>query len=346
MSNFSYDPHFIKFKDSLESLLTSATSTNNTSKDEFTKKQKKMVESLVKEERKFRRILKKNPLGPKVYEAFVNHILVEKKNILAARPYFRERQTDFAKNVSPAIKAKNIKKLMTFDINYPFIAFVLQAEQWPESGFIQKQAKIVKKIREEIILQNTPLAISRATLFKKKTPENHLAFMDLNQIAFEGLINAVDKFVLPYTPVYRSVIIGRISGDLIENYSETPIHYWPNDKRKIYRANKISKGIIEEDTNYERLANEVNTKGPELDRPTDGADLQYLVASLSHVSLDYTDENHAGKKTSLSDTMAAPEMDQPDVRVEDLETKAMLLACVKNLSVLELKILKMKGYSL
>lgn len=346
MSNFTYDPHFIKFKKSLEEMLSYYTSTNNTKRDEFTKKQKKMVEDLVKEEKDFKKILKKNPLGIKAYQSFIGFILDEKKNILAARPFFRERQTEFAKSISPAIKERNPKKLMKHDINFPFISFVLNCFNWPKNGFIVKKANRIKKLREEIILQNMPLAISRATLFKKKTPENHLSFMDLNQISFEGLINAVDKFVLPYTPVYRSVIIGRISGDLIENYSETPIHYWPNDKRKIYRANKINKGVTPEDVNFETLAEDVNLKGPRLDQPTNASDLQYLMASLSHSSLDFSMEDENGKKVPFHHTITAPEYVQPDNRLEDLETKSKLLTEFKKLSVLESKILKLKGFDL
>ena len=124
-----------------------------------------------------------------------------------------------------------------------------------------------------------PLAISQARVFRHNTPESHLTYMDLNQISFEGLINAVDKFVLPYTSVFRSVIIGRVKGDLIENYSETPVHFYPSDKRKIYRANKAKKGLTKDDINYTDLANTVNNNGPKLPTPTDSSEIMNLLAA-------------------------------------------------------------------
>jgi DNA-directed RNA polymerase specialized sigma subunit len=219
-------------------------------------------------------------------------------------------------------------------------------EKWGKSSDVFKIAKEIKKIREEIILQNMPLAISRATLFKKKTPENHLNFMDLNQISFEGLINAVDKFVLPYTTVYRSVIIGRISGDLIENYSETMMHFYPSDKRKIYRANKINKGRELDDQNFDTLAENVNLEGPKLESPASGSELQGLMAAVSPLSLDVPMTDDTPDAKSFSSNFVAPESVQPDYILEDIETKSRLQAAYSSLTPLELKILKMKGFNL
>lgn len=203
-----------------------------------------------------------------------------------------------------------------------------------------KAAREVAKIREEIILQNMPLAISRATLFRKKTPESHLSFMDINQIAFEGLINAVDKFVLPYTTVYRSVIIGRISGDLIENYSETLLHFWPNDKRKIYRANKVNKN---EDLTLDDISNIVNS-GPKLISDTTPNEIMHLKLASSPLPIDAP----TGLETnqSFADILESKEDLQPDIMLEDLEEKNNLTKAYDSLTVFEKKILKLKGLGL
>jgi DNA-directed RNA polymerase specialized sigma subunit len=345
MASFTYDPHFIKFRKSLEILLASSTATSNTEKDKFTKKQKNLVESLVREEKRFRKLLINHSNGVKAYRKFIEYILEDRKNILAARPFFRERQTEFSKRISPAIKNRKEKELAKFNINFTFIDFILKCMPWPKNGLINKKANEIKAIREEIILQNLPLAISRATLFKKKTPENHLNFMDLNQISFEGLINAVDKFVLPYTTVYRSVIIGRISGDLIENYSETMMHFYPSDKRKIYRANKINKGNkIEEIQSFDTLADHVNIEGPKLDSPANGPELQGLLAAVTSLSMDAPLDD--SETSTFSDKFEAPDSTRPDKRVEEMELRTELLQAYNTLSVFELKILKAKGLSL
>lgn len=348
MANFTYDSHFIQFRDSLEEMLTGYTSTRNTSRDEFTKHQKKLVEQLVKEEKNFRMALKKNPYGASVYKSFIKFILEDKKNILAARPYFRERQRNFSKSISPAIRNQNVKKMGNFSINYPFIDFVLKSREWPPNGKINKIANKVKKLREELILHNMPLAISRATMFRERTPDSYLSFMDINQISFEGLINAVDKFVLPYTTVYRSVIIGRISGDLIENYSETMLHFYPSDKRKIYRANKVHRNR-EEEADYNIIADVVNS-GPELASETNASEIQHLMAAASPVSIHTPVQTHQSsdgmRDVTTLDFMAGPEEMQPDEVFERNERNRSLQEAYNGLSPLEVKILKLKGFGL
>lgn len=338
MANFTYDKHFIKFKKNLEDTIASFTSSNE--KEEFTKKQKKLVEDLVKSENNFKKVLMNHTFGKQAYVKFINYIVDENKNILSARPFFRERQKEFSSKISPALKERNVDKLAKFDINFPFINFVVNCIDWPRNSKIRKAAKEVQKIREEIILQNMPLAISRATLFRKKTPESHLSFMDINQIAFEGLINAVDKFVLPYTTVYRSVIIGRISGDLIENYSETMLHFYPSDKRKIYRANKVPKS---NEATPDQIADIVNS-GPKLESLTTGNEIRHLTMAASPLSLDTPIDEQ--KSSTFSELFVAPDSFRPDLLLENLEEKGNLNKAFDELSVFEKKILKMKGLGL
>ena len=176
--------------------------------EDFTQKQKRQVEALINAEKQFKKILQKDCRGHLVYKAFINFIV--KDNILAARPYFRERQSAFSSGISPAIRKGKYKRLYKFNINFPFISFCLQILPWKPGSRVRKAANLVFKLRKELIELNMPLAISRARIFKQKTPSSHLSYMDLVQIAMEGLINAIDKFVLPYTPVFRSVIIGRL----------------------------------------------------------------------------------------------------------------------------------------
>jgi DNA-directed RNA polymerase specialized sigma subunit len=318
----------------------------------WTERQRKQVNKLVACELEFRRALKKHKLGEAAYLAFVEYILNDRRNILAARPYFRERQTEFSEGISLAIKNKEIKKLFKFDINYPFISFVLKAINFPPDSRVAEAAQEVYKIRKEIIELNMPLAISRARIFRGKTPESHLEYMDLVQISMEGLINAVDKFVLPYSPVFRSVIIGRITGDLIEGNSETLLHFWPLDKRKIYRANKSlnknKRNSLNGEGNFDQLSQDVNT-GPKLSSPTNPAEIQQLISAATGVlSLDVDiqqmgDGREMGNDGSLMDRFAAPEDTQPDVRYERTELSHVLYNAIETLSKFEIKFLKLKG---
>ncbi len=321
-----------------------------TSDEDFTKKQKAQVEKLIKAERKFRRILQGDSRGNKVYKEFINYIKDDKHNILAARPYFRERQGMFSKGISPAIHHRKPKRLYKFDINYPFIAFALKAIPWGPRSKITLAAHDVYLARREIVELNMPLANSQARIFRHNTPESHLAYMDLIQISFEGLINAVDKFVLPYTPVFRSVIIGRVKGDLIENYSETLLHFYPSDKRKIYRANKAQRGLVREDVNFTNLAETVNSNGPKLPTPTTSSEIQHLMAASGHFSLDSPDptsgQDDSSDPTTLSCNYAAEPDVQPDVRVEKTELHNILFNSIKELTTLEKKYIRMRGIEL
>ncbi len=165
--------------------------------------------------------------------------------------------------------------------------------------------------------------------------------MDLVQISMEGLINAVDKFVLPYTPVFRSVIIGRIVGDLIENYSDTMVHFYPDAKRKIYRANKAQKQHKLMDS--DQLSEVVNSGIP-LDNPTTPQEIQLLVSASSHFSLDSpvpdTDE---GENCTLADTYSDDDENRPDAKVEKAQIYRNLYLAMDDLNLLEKKILRMRG---
>ncbi|SRR5216683_1063704 len=338
--------HFKLFAQSLQRVIAGYNDPDD--KNDFTAKQKKQVETLVKSEREFKRILLKDSRGHLVYRRFIRFIVDERRNILAARPYFRERQGEFSQGISLAIKENKFKKLYKFDINYPFIAFSLKSVKWGPRSRITMAAKSVYLARREIIELNMPLAISQARIFRyaSNSAFSHLNYFDLVQISFEGLINAVDKFVLPYTTVFRSVIIGRVKGDLIESASETSLHFYPSDKRKIYRANKAQKGKMRDNINYDNLSEDVNTNGPGLPVPTNAAEIQQLLTASGTVSINAPVTDQDGNEVSLSDKISIDKSHQPDIIVEDNDVYNKLHESIQKLSLLDQKVLAMRGIEL
>ncbi len=341
MAKFLPDAHFKTFSKSLQGIILGYGSDDQ----DFTTKQKAQVENLIRLEKKFKKVLQDDCRGEFVYKKFIDFIWHsgknDRRNTLYARPFFRERQGIFAQGISPAIQKKRHKSLFKFNVNFVFISFVLNAYPWASGSRVRKAAKEVATARKEIIELNMPLAISRARIFRHKTPESYLTYMDLVQISMEGLINAVDKFVLPYTPVFRSVIIGRIVGDLIENYSDTMVHFWPGEKRKIYRANKAQKQQKQLDP--DQLSEAVNSGIP-LDNPTNPQEIQLLVSASSHFSLDSpAPDTDDGEKCTLADTYCDTEDGRPDVKVEKAQTYRNLYSAMNDLSILEKKFLRMKG---
>lgn len=237
------DVYFKKFAVSLQRAIARY---GELDEETLVERQKRQVERLVELETEFRYALIQHSFGPSVYKKFIKLICEEKKNILAARPYFRERQTVFTKEIAKALKLQDHASLYKFHFNYQFILFVMKAKNWPENGKLAQLLKEISLLRTELVELNMPLAIARSKMFYMATPKAHLTYMDLIQIASIGLISAIDKFVLPYSKAFRHVAIGRILGDSIESYSldEDTIVYPYNQKPKRIKDFKCGDEIL------------------------------------------------------------------------------------------------------
>lgn len=311
--------------------------------------QRRQVESLCDLEQQFRNELIRDKRGANVYKAFVKFVRDERRNILAARPYFRERQDVFKSRIAPALRDRADKSLYQFGINYPFIAFAIRVGKFPPNSKVGKLATKVKEARQELIEMNVPFAISRARAFLRHK-QAHLELMDLVQIGTEGLIAAIDKFVPPYNDSFGGVLYGRITGDLVEGNSETLVHFYPSDKRKIYTANKL----VKEGRTFEEIAHHINSeaakdstsyRGP----VTDANEIQQLHVAAYTVSGDSpgeSDDSIIGTDESPIHRFEADETWRPDVRFEQTQLMAELNKSILELSVFERKLLALKGINL
>lgn len=102
MSKFLNDSHFRLFAKNVDSRIKDQ-KLDFSSKD-FLKLQKQQVESLVALEAEFKDVLVNSSRGERIYKNFIHFIINDKKNLLIARPFFRERQRVFAAKVTPAIR--------------------------------------------------------------------------------------------------------------------------------------------------------------------------------------------------------------------------------------------------
>jgi len=326
--------------------------------------QRDQVETLIDLEKKWRQAVVKHRFGAWVYKRFVRFISGEKKNILAARPYFRERQGVFAKQISKALKKGElgVPALYKFAINYQFILFVMKQRDWGAKSPITQLSEQIGKLRKDIVSVNLPLGIARARVFYSRTPKSHLSYMDEIQIAAEGMMSGVDK----YSPgksgtvdakVFRSTIIGRISGNHIEEYSETLIHFFPVDKRKIYRANKLIRhfaGAVD----HEKLAEQVN-EGPAKKKGVEGTEVEDEIVSHKTTASEIADLMAAASTVSADSSLptdpdapepvtrfAAPESTRPDVQVENRAALVLMSQAEAELTLFEKKLLRLKGLRL
>jgi len=408
------DPHFTQFAGSLmvllkkyEPLLKNKVHMSPSARAaHLLAVQREQLTSLLSNEREFRDLLIKGRIARDVYGKFVKYIRDDRRNILVARPFFRERQQVFTARVSPALDNRDIDELMTFSFNATFIQFALRCRRWSEateaalSKFpwwrpikgrrpakpFKDEARMVELVNAVFAMRNTivecnlPLVVDWASKFYRKTPVSNLTRMDMVNIATEGLIAAIDKLELamidPATletapwwgdgkssevvffkepgSVFRSVGIGRMTGNLIEHYSATPMHFWPKDRRKLYRANKnrakmetaingerapLWSGI--DGIDFDKLAAVVNTeKTGELvneTHRTDAIEIADLIAASSFVSPIDEEGNDQMANYSAADEW------RPDERVEKAEIHHSLRTAIQRLSLVERKLLILSG---
>lgn len=336
--------HYKQFAASLEEIISKRANSD----EENVAQQKLQVETLCKYECEFRDNLISTVDGRDVYVDFIKYVRDERKNILAARPFFRERQEVFKAKIAPALRNRSEVELFKFNINYSFISFVIGLKKFSEESEIFKIAEKVKEIRNELIQTNIPMAISRARVFSRHS-QHHLEYMDLIQIATEGLIAAIDKFVLPYKDSFGGVLYGRATGDLIEANSETLLHFYPKDKRLIYNANKF----VKEGKTFEEIADKINNDAAQegkSGKATDAYELQQLHIASYTVSGDSSgepdDRNVSNEDRNPISRFEADDEWRPDVMFENAETFSVIKEAVSKLSLFERKFLALKGVCL
>lgn len=335
--------HYKQFAMALEEVI----SKRGNSDEENVAQQKMQIETLCMYEREFRDSLIRGAGGADVYTEFIKYVRDVRKNILAARPYFRERQEIFKSQIAPALRNRSECELFKFNINYSFISFVMGLGVFGVGTDIFEIFEKVKKIRNELIQTNIPMAISRARVFMRHS-QQHLEYMDLIQIATEGLIAAIDKFVLPYNDSFGGVLYGRVTGDLIEANSETLLHFFPKDKRLIYNANKF----VKEGKTFEEIAQKINhdvsvKSGKDSDF-TNANELQQLhIASytISGDSSGESDDVEVVDKNPIS-RFEADSSWRPDVAFEEAEAFEVVKKMISQLSVFERKLILLKGVSI
>jgi len=306
---------------------------------------KEHFQELVAAEKAFHEHLLSNPkLSTEIYKRFIQEIRLVNKNILSARPYFRETADNFSLNITPALKLDNPDAMKPFQINFHFVKFA--KDKW--KGLWTKKCetlfKRVEHCRTVLIALNFPLVINRAKLFFRKTPKGHLTFMDMIEVSSLGLCAGIDKYCGIYRANFIGVCIGRIVGNLIDAYSETALHFYPNDRRILYRANSIRgrQGI----TDIPDLCKAVNDSFAQdlIDGKTappviTESNLAYLMAAASPIS---SDSNVGEEGFGVYDFTSDGKENAEEMLSNRQETETMIILARK-LPILNRKVLRLKG---
>lgn len=253
--------------------------------------QKQQFEELVNAEKLFKETVLSYRISTEIYKRFISLIRISNNNILSARPYFRESSETFSAKITPALKTKNPEAMKEFGINFHFVKFCKDhwIGLWPKK--IESIYRRVERARTILIENNMALAVNRAKLFYRKTPKGHLSFLDLIEVSSMGLCAGIDKYTGEFRKNFIGVCIGRIVGNLIDAYSETVFHFYPADRRVLYRANSIRgrQGIID----ISELTEAVNSsfaadllEGKTAPKPVTVTELSYLMSAASLISSD------------------------------------------------------------
>lgn len=306
--------------------------------------QKQQFEELVTAEKLFHETMLTYRIATEMYKKYIQLIRVVNSNILSARPYFRENSETFSTRITPALKSKDPEALKVFEINFHFVKFCKDEwiGLWPKK--LEALYKRTERARTIIIENNMALAINRAKIFYRKTPKSHLTFLDMIEISSMGLCAAVDKYTGPYLKNFCGVIIGRSVGNLIDAYSETIMHFYPSDRRVLYRANSIRgrQGIVD----IVELTKAVNdsftadlAEGKTAPKQVTVTELSYLMSASSLISSDSNEgeEGFGVYSYTPSDSETAEEILG---RKQEFSQMSQL---ARKLPLINQKVLRLKG---
>ncbi len=150
---------------------------------------------------------------------------------------------------------------------------------------------------------------------------------DLINLASQAALNAVDKYAPKFNPetgkeeydsVLLSTIIGRIRAAFLQMYSTQSVHYYPKDKKRLIEINKLKKtGKTDAE-----ISKELKISEGEMARLFQG----FFTTSIDEELFKIKDDNTLAEE-SLSDK----------------EEMLKLMEAVSTLSILERKILILKG---
>jgi RNA polymerase sigma factor (sigma-70 family) len=296
-------------------------------------------------EDRFSRKLKTVAGGKKVYKDFILFIRQTEGGIKTARQYFREREGTYVNTVNAAID-KNIPELMhKSSINFQFCKFAMENIGWnvnKETGRLVKNVEThpdlvklytqIKDIREGLINKYLHLALNKAKTYRRPGT-GVLEFGDLIQIANEGLIMAVDKYIASAEgSAFHTMALGRIVAHLIASGTfNSAVTIGGHGNKKLYRIKRLlekTPGI-----NVDQVAQLIDESVSEV---------QDLLAASSYFSLDQEIED---SDIRVVDTIASPAdyQNDPYVMVEQSDALNKIRAAFNSLTLIEKKVLILKG---
>lgn len=314
--------------------------------------QKEQVEELWLSERLFRDEILKYKYSTQCYKKFIQKIRHIDRNILYAKVYFRESSETFSAKITPYLKSEDPEGLKKFKINFNLIQFIRLSWRGPLGAKAEKLFRRVEQARRILIENNLPLAINSAKIFYRSVPKSNNTLLDMINVSAQGLASAVDKYIGDkngeYSRVFCSVILGRVSGNLIKLNSETSLHFYPSDRKILYKANSIRgrQGIKE----VNELAAAINAafaadakEGLVVPKEqVTAAQLQELLSAATLISVELTTKDEDDESYNAYD-FTPDDKSTAEENMIASETNERIGKLISELPPLYRKVLRLKG---
>lgn len=195
--------------------------------------QNKQVVDMVRTERAFVDALATQPsLHKRVFRALFAYLKGQPRVAAATRPFLRERNLVFVREVMPAVERGHWGRFSTYALNWAFLCFAWALIKLRETELQERLARLVgkslpvipgqppvstvrrplaevllehtatlKRLRDELVVTNMPLVVDRASAFERATPWTPLVEqMDHISVATEGLLAGIDKVMIECRP--------------------------------------------------------------------------------------------------------------------------------------------------
>jgi hypothetical protein len=172
------------------------------------------------------------------------------------------------------------------------------------------------------------------------------SYAPLSQVGELGLRKIVKVRFVGYRRMYDLEVSHPKHNFLLPNgvvtsNSETILHFYPEDRKRLYRANKYLARHPKDDINEEEMLGLINT---DCEKKADTDTMRNLLQAAGVVSVDtrppVDDEKMGSDNISR---IAAPDESRPDCAFEIDESMQLMFGNIRKLSLTDQKLLRLKG---
>lgn len=285
----------------------------------------KLLKNIFKAEKVFLSALRSSGNSTKVYQALARMVNLEKHGN-SCKLYFRVKYGPDSTALNKLVGRLEIGALKKLPINYKFCAFAMQEVKEPTPTMVEAFDGLIKA-REKLINKFLLLSLHMTKTQSGKLKNDEFYFQDLMQICNEALIESIDKYVQDEA---SATFMQRAAANMIyhiiqHSTSMNSVNFSQKESRLLFKIRKAIQSFGPD--KYKEIADFLKVTEEEV---------YSLMATESSVSLsEFEDRQMIGQSD-----------DNPEENVIDINMKLRLNEACEELSLLEIKALKLMGIQL